>query len=313
MSSFRHDLSLRPDAPPTRRARIFNTIIRNSGRRLWASSASTDDGLVRFRRINAALRSRAPRGVRITPHVFEDFSAEWVRAGETDDGKVVLYLHGGGYFFGSPIMYRGLSWRLSAATRRPVLVLDYRLAPENTPADALEDAVTAYDFLLAMGYAAQDVVVGGDSAGGHLALSLLHALKRRGSELPSAVVAISPWADLLCASDSHTANADGDHVIPAVKLKWLGEQFCKAAAEGDPLFDPVHGDYKGFPPLMLISSSTEILRDDARNVAARAAAAGVEVVHREWNDQAHVFPVFADYVPEGKAAIADIAEFLRSR
>ncbi|WP_123661800.1 alpha/beta hydrolase fold domain-containing protein [Actinocorallia herbida] len=313
MTTFRHDLALSPDAPPSRQARIFNTIIRNSGRRLWAASASTDAGLIRFRKINSALRTRAPKGVRISPHEFPAFSAEWVRAGEVDESKVVLYLHGGGYFFGGPTMYRGLSWRLSAAAKRPVLVLDYRLAPEHTPSDALEDALTAYDALIAMGHAPQDVTVGGDSAGGHLALSLLHALKRRGSELPGTVVAISPWVDLLCTADSHTANAASDHVIPAVKLKWLGERFCEAAASGDPLFDPVHGDYTGFPPLLLISSTTEILRDDAHTVASRAKEAGVEVVHREWTGQAHVFPVFADYIPEGKAAIADIGEFLRSR
>ncbi|MCD0447905.1 alpha/beta hydrolase [Actinocorallia sp. API 0066] len=310
---FRQLTAVTPRTPPSLQTRIFNGLIRRTGRRLWAASASTDAGLRTFRREISVLRTRVPAGVTLRPMEFPAFSAEWVRARGADDSKVVLYFHGGGYFFGNPVMYRGFSWRLSAATGRPVVMVDYRLAPEHRPADALEDALTAYDFLIGMGYAPSDIVVGGDSAGGHLALSVMHTLKRRGDELPAASVAISPWTDLLCTGASHTQCAESDHLIPAAKLKWLGTSFCADAAPDDPLFDPVRGDLTGFPPLLVVSSDTEILRDDSRDLVARAGKAGVDVTHREWNDQAHVFPVFADYVPEAKAAIADIGAFLRSR
>ncbi|MEO3782468.1 alpha/beta hydrolase fold domain-containing protein [Actinocorallia sp. B10E7] len=316
--AFRRALALRPDAPPSRRARLLGTAVRLSGKRLWAGTPDTPAGLVRFRRTTelAARALRTPAGVRFLQEDFGLFSGEWVRAGRragSDEKKVVLYLHGGGYFFGGPGLYRGLSWRLSAATRRPVLMVDYRLAPEHTPADALTDALLAYDALLARGHLPQDIAVAGDSAGGHLALSLVHALKRRGTPLPGAVVAISPWADLLCAAESHRSNELSDHLIPAVKLAWLGGVFCDGAPEDSPLFDPARGDYAGFPPLLLISSTTEILRDDARLVARLASSAGAEVVHHEWIGQVHVFPVFADFVPEAKAALRSIGEFLTSR
>ncbi|WP_106402990.1 alpha/beta hydrolase fold domain-containing protein [Actinocorallia populi] len=313
--AFREALALRPDTPPSRRARLTGLAVRLGGRRAWAATPDTPDGLRRLRRrVELAGRAmRTPPGVRVDREDFGLFSGEWVRAGRPDEKKVILYLHGGAYFFGGPALYRGFSWRLSAATRRPVLMADYRLAPEHTPADALTDALLAYDALLARGHRPQDITVAGDSAGGHLALGLVHALKRRGTPLPAAVVALSPWADLRCTADSHRSNELSDDLLPAAKLAWLGGHFCAGAPDDDPLFDPVRGDYTGFPPLLLISSSTEILRDDARLVAKLAAAAGAEVEHHEWIGQVHVFPVFADFVPEAKAALRRIGEFLTPR
>jgi len=307
-------IALEPQDGPTPQARMAGRFIRMFGKSAWQYGPDGDAGLVRLQRATALLSRLqfVPPGVTITPEdIGRPSGSEWVRAGMPDERKVLLYLHGGGYFFGSPRLYRPFNWRLSAATGRPVFALDYRLAPEHTPADALQDALDAYDFLLKRGYRAEDVVVGGDSAGGHLTLALLLALKKEGRPLPRAAICLSPWADLLCTADSHRVNRHSDVLIPADKLAWLGRRFCAGKKEDDPLFSPVRGDLTGLPPLMLIASTTEILRDDSREVARRARAAGVEVVHQEWSGQAHVFPVFADYIPEGKAAFRHMAEFLR--
>lgn len=307
-------IALGPDSPPTPQSRIVNRILRVTMRRLLERSEG-DAGMVRARRSIevAGLAVRVPRGVRVARQDFGRFGGEWVRAGAVDEQRPFLYLHGGGYFFGGPRLFRGLSWRLSAATRRPVLLPDYRLAPEHTPADALADALAAFESLVERGHSAHEIVVGGDSAGGHLVLALVHSLKRRGEPLPGAVVAISPWADLTCAGDSITLNDGTEYMLPAPAMAGLGGSFCGHLAEDDPIHDPVRADYTGFPPIMLISSSTEALRDDARLVARLASEAGVEVVHQEWNDQAHVFPVLAEFIPEGKAAFRHVAEFLRAR
>lgn len=307
-------IALGPDSAPTPQSRVVNRVLQTTMRRLLEHSES-DAGMVRARRIieTAGLAIRVPRGVEVAHQDFGRFGGEWVRARGVDGKRPFLYLHGGGYFFGSPRLFRGFSWRLSAATRRPVLLPDYRLAPEHTPADALADAVAAYEFLLACGHSADEIVVGGDSAGGHLVLALVHSLKRRGEPLPKAVVAISPWADLNCAGESITVNDRTEYMLPAPAMGRLGGSYCGHLAADDPIHDPVRADYTGFPPLMLVSSSTEALRDDARLVARLASEAGVEVVHQEWNDQVHVFPVLADFIPEGKAAFRHIAEFLRAR
>jgi acetyl esterase/lipase len=301
-------LSLEPGGLPSRQARIANRVIRTTMRTVWAAAPNNDAGLRTVRWAAARLPSLVPSGVKIVPESFGAFSGEWVRAGKINDNQVFLYLHGGGYFFGSPKTYRGLSWRLSAATRRAVLMVDYRLVPEHTPADALADALVAYEALLARGFQPKNIVVGGDSAGGHLALALLHTLKGRGLPQPSAAVVISPWADIACAAESHQLNERTDHLIPAAKLAWLGKKYLEADGALDA---PITGDYRGLPRLMVISSGSEILRDDARTVARLAADAGIEVVHQEWEGLVHVFPAFADFIPEGKAAFRHIADFLR--
>ncbi|MFB4312871.1 alpha/beta hydrolase [Actinomadura sp. 21ATH] len=306
-------LALEPGGPPSLQARIVGRILRSAIMTAWNSLPDTDAGLRRFQRGNdlfARVQS-VPRGVAVARTDLGTCEAEWVRAGAPDERKVFLYLHGGGYFFGSARLYRPSSWRLSAATGRPVLVPDYRLVPDHTPADALEDAVGAYDFLLRSGYAPDDIVVGGDSAGGHLALALLLKLKERGTGLPAAAVCLSPWVDLLCESDSHRLNARSESIIPARKLAWLGRRFCAGKAKEDPVFAPLHGDLSGLPPLLLVASGSEILRDETRDLAERARAAGVRAVYQEWDGLMHVFTVFADFVPEGKAAFRHIAEFLR--
>jgi acetyl esterase/lipase len=306
-------LALEPGGPPTVSARIANRVIRGTLKATWSALPSTPDGMLRLRRLTSlGPPARLRRGVEIIPEQIGEFSGEWVRAGNPDESKVFLYLHGGGYFFGSAMLYRELTWRLAAATARPVLAIDYRLAPEHTPADALEDAVTAYRYLLDEGYPADNIVVGGDSAGGHLALALLLALRDSGTPLPRAAVVFSPWADLTCQAESHTLNRRTDAMIPAGKLAWAGSVYCEGKKDTDPLHAPARGDYTGLPPLLLISSDSEILRDDSRDVAARARAAGVAVVHHEWDGLVHVFARFADWIPEGKAAYRHIAEFLHT-
>jgi acetyl esterase/lipase len=301
-------LALEPGGPPTPQARAVSQVLRALLKTPWQYGPAGEAGLRFMERITRHVPGFVPRGV-VIDHVE---SGEWVRAGVPDERKAFLYFHGGAYHFGSPTMYRPLTWRLSAATSRPVLAVDYRLAPRHTPSDALTDARAAYDSLLAQGLAGRDIVIGGDSAGGHLALALLHALKAAGRPLPAAAIVLSPWADLLCRADSHVVNARSDRVLPAARLAWTGEYYCGDRGRDDPLFAPINGDYTGLPPLMLISSDAEILRDDARRVAALARQAGVRVVHQEWRGLVHVFPEFADYIPEGKAAFRHMADFLRT-
>ena len=309
-------LALEPGGPPSAQARLACQVVKAVVKGGWASISDTDEGLLRFQRMTDAFShvQTVPPGVALAAEDLGTCGAEWVRAGSPDERKVFLYLHGGAYFFGSPRLYRPSTWRLSAATGRPVLALDYRRAPQHTPYDALDDAVAAYDFLLGNGYAPSDIVIGGDSAGGHLGLALLLALKRRGTGLPAAAVFLSPWVDFLCEADSHRLNARSEAVIPPGKLAWLGRRFSEGASEDDPLLAPRRAgasDLEGMPPMLLIASGSEILRDETRELAERSKAAGVRAVYQEWDGLMHVFTQFADFIPEGKAAFRHIAAFLR--
>lgn len=300
-----------PGDAASAQARLLNAVIRPALKWVWAASPDSPRSLAAVRRVvDAASRRPVPRQVRIERVRTDAVRGEWVRAGRVAEGRAFLYLHGGGYFFGSRRMYRPLTWRLAAATERPVLAIDYRLMPEHTLDDARADAVAAYEALLAQGYAAEDLVIGGDSAGGHLTLVTLMALRDAGLPLPRAAVVLSPWADLSGAPPSRWINRRRDALIPAAKLAWLGAYYAEGRDPRDPMLSPVHGDYTGLPPLLVIYSGSEILADDARRVAERARDCGVDVTVRRWDGVVHAFPVFADILPEGRAALRHIARFL---
>jgi monoterpene epsilon-lactone hydrolase len=305
------DVAIEPGGPPTVEARIAGIAIRMALKWVWAISPDGPAGLSALRKVVESLGRRPiPRGVRIERVDLGRFSGEWVRAGEVREDLAFLYLHGGGYFFGSRRVFRPLTWRLSAATRRPVLAIDYRLAPEHTLDDAREDAVAAYQALLARGFAPGSITVGGDSAGGHLTLVTLLTLRERGLALPGAAVCLSPWADMAAGAPSRWINRRKDPLVPAAKLAWLGTYYARGRDLADPMLSPVNADYTGLPPLMVIYSGSEVLADDATRVAARARAAGVEVTLQRWEGLMHAFPVFADLIPEGRAAFRHIARFV---
>lgn len=250
-----------------------------------------------------------PAHVGVAPARFTACGGEWVRAGQgLDERKVLLYFHGGGYFACSPRTHRPITWRLSVTARRPVLALDYRQGPVHPLSASLNDAVEAYTCLLDRGYGPGDVLLAGDSAGGHLTLATLLALRDRSLPVPAAAICLSPWADL--TDVPRRANRWQDPMLPEGRIRWLARRWTAGLDARDPLVSPVLGDYTGLPPLMIVTGSTEVLRDEGRRVALRARQAGVPVTYEEWPRMPHVFPILADVLPEARLAFRHMAGFL---
>src|SRR5438477_10440 len=113
---------------------------------------------------------------------FSGVPAEKITPSAAAPGKALLYLHGGGHMYGSIRSHRSFVSRLAVAARVTAFHIDYRLAPEHPYPAALEDALKAYRQILSMGFASDDIVVGGESAGGNLAVALV--LKVRDESLP---------------------------------------------------------------------------------------------------------------------------------
>ena len=223
---------------------------------------------------------------------------------------VVLHLHGGAYFVGSSDAYRPFAANLALATGARVAVLDYRLAPEAPFPAATEDALNAYRALLNQGVPAQQVVISGDSAGGNLALVTLQNIREAGLPTPAGCVLLSPWTDLTGSGESVASNARVEAMLPAARIAEAAHLYAGNTDLRDWRVSPLFGNYKGLPPLMIHVGAEEILRDDARRVAECAKEAGVEVSLKEWPSAPHVFPIFADLVPEGRAAIAEMARWI---
>jgi len=237
--------------------------------------------------------------------------AEWIGAG---DGPVVVYVHGGGYCIGSLDSHRSMLTHLASAVAGRVLAVDYRLAPEHPFPAALDDACAAYRWVVAGGADPAQVVIAGDSAGGGLTLATLVALRDAGDPLPAAGVCLSPWADLTQSGATMSEKADVDPMVHAEDLaRWAAAYAGSDHDPGSSGLSPLFADLSGLPPLLVEVGTAEVLLDDARRLAERARAAGVDVTLFEGEDLIHVWHFFAGAVPEADEGIDRIARFIGER
>ncbi|NMC52833.1 MAG: alpha/beta hydrolase [Chloroflexi bacterium] len=262
----------------------------------------------RLRQERSARLFRIPKGINLQQINIQGILAEWIACPNAKNG-VILYLHGGAYALGSINVHREWLSRLALVTRLKVLAINYRLAPENPFPAALEDAVTAYRWLLAQGFAASDLVVAGDSAGGGLALSTLVSLRDAGDALPACLVCISPWVDLTLAGDSIHANAAVDPILNADILESYAKLYTGSSQTDNPLISPLFADLNGLPPVLIHAGTNEILLDDANCLFAAAQRAGVDVHLETWEGLFHVFQIVA-FIPETKQSLDHISKFI---
>ncbi|HKF19203.1 MAG TPA: alpha/beta hydrolase [Candidatus Dormibacteraeota bacterium] len=254
----------------------------------------------------------SPSDIKTQPVTADGVPAEWVYAPSADVGRAVLYLHGGGYVLGSIDTHRALAGRISRAAQARVLLVDYRLAPEHPFPAALDDSLAAYRWMLADGANPARVVLGGDSAGGGLAVATLVAIKDARLPMPAAAVCISPWVDLECVGDSMTTRTTVDPWIDREYLTRKAALYLAGKHPHTPLAAPVYADLRGLPPLLIQVGTAEILLDDSKRLAERARRAGVDVVLETWEGMIHGWHAFAEALDEGQLAIDRLGEFIRA-
>jgi epsilon-lactone hydrolase len=234
---------------------------------------------------------------------------EYITTPASRPDRHVLFLHGGGYVSGSPVLYRHFTWRIATAARARVLAVDYRVAPEHPFPAALDDALAAYRWLIAGMAHPQRTAVMGDSAGGGLALALLLRLRDARIELPAAAVALSPWTDLALTGASLALNVKSDPMLNAADAHLFADCYLAGADPRNPYASPLYGNPAGLPPTLIHVGSDEILRDDAVRMAAVLQAAGCRVEIEVWPRMPHVWHLFAPVLPEARQAIANIGAF----
>ncbi|MHB8499367.1 MAG: alpha/beta hydrolase [Candidatus Acidiferrales bacterium] len=255
-------------------------------------------------------RYTAPAAAHISPAQVGGVPGEWVQA-DSSAKMVLLYLHGGGYFGCSAQSHRPITVGFALQGFR-VLAPNYRLAPENQFPAAVDDAVAAYRGLLSEGYSPERIVIGGDSAGGGLALSLLLALRDRGIPLPAGAALFSPWTDLAATGESIRTNADrcamfhGPDIGPSARY-YLGETDPR-----NPLASPLYAELAGLPPLLIHVGANEALRDDSTRLAERARTAGVRVELKIWPVVPHAWQLAPHRIPEARQSLSESAAFLRA-
>ncbi|MFB6372422.1 MAG: alpha/beta hydrolase [Bradymonadaceae bacterium] len=223
--------------------------------------------------------------------------------------RAIVYLHGGGYVFGSTNTHADLLTRLTRRLDAPVLGVNYSLCPESSLDDAVDDVISVIRTLVDHGWSPQRLALAGDSAGGGLAVSSAVALRDGAGPLPAALGLLSPWADLRCDGDSYGENADTDYMTREMVAE-IAERVCHDRPLDHPVASPVCDDLEDLPPTLIHAGGAEVLLDDARRLSSRLENVGVDVTCRVWPEMVHVFHSFSRVLPPADTALDEFAAFL---
>jgi epsilon-lactone hydrolase len=254
-----------------------------------------------------------PDDVRVTEVDAGGVPAHWLAAPGADTGRVLLFLHGGGFELGSLRSDGELAARLGRASGMRVLFPEYRLAPEHPFPAAIDDVLAAWRWLRTdQGLGARSIAVAGDSAGGGLAVALLVATRDAGETLPAAATLMSPTVDLTSSGASMTERVDQDPFSTPALLRQLASDYLAGADPKTPVASPLFASLSGLPPLLVLVGTADLLLSDSERLAAAATEAGVDVTLEIGEGLPHVYPIMLG-TPEAAEATEQIGKFLRAR
>jgi monoterpene epsilon-lactone hydrolase len=239
--------------------------------------------------------------------------AMWAIPKGCADDRVALCTHGGGYVVGSMYTHRKLFGHLAKTIGCKALIVDYRCAPEHTHPAQVDDAVTAYKWLLDEGYKPGHICTTGDSAGGALSTSVLLGIRDKGLPLPVGAMPMSPWYDPEGTGATITSNADKDCLVKAEVLKGMASTFLGDASPKDPLANLLCADLKGLPPIYIQVGGDEALLDDSLRFETKAKASGLDIKVDVFPEMQHVFQFMAGRAPEADDAIAKMAAWIKPK
>jgi acetyl esterase/lipase len=235
--------------------------------------------------------------------------------------KIVYYIHGGNYVKGLTSTYESLVYPLcDISDDILVVLLDYSLAPDFKYPIQLKEALDVWNELIKE-YKPEDIIIGGDSSGGHLALSLIEKLKNDKNESPKAAFFISPWTDMTCSGNSYFTNyqkdvilGDPNNPLTKEKLEELKHSemfsFLGNTDRNDPYISPLFGDYTTFPSSLFIVGDNEMLLDDTLNIVEKIKENGNDVKLYKKEGMSHNFPLYLNFMQDGFEAFITIKDFI---
>jgi len=253
--------------------------------------------------------AKPPRGVAFERFRIGTFEAAWLTPDGADKDRVLLYLHGGGYLLGSIDSHRHAVSRFAARANMRALLIDYRLAPEHPFPAGLEDAVSAWRWLLDQGFDPSRMAIAGESAGGGLTMATLLSLRDRELPTPGAAAVLSPWVDLTMSGSTLSSN-DRFDFVPEHVLRRYARKYAGETNREHPLLSPVLGELHDLPPLLIQAGGAETLLDDSRRLHATAERSGTDAELRVYPDMIHAF-MLMPHMPRYREALEDLAAHLR--
>jgi len=251
-----------------------------------------------------------PKDVVIERFKIGNVPAEWISVPGVNEEKVFYNLFGGGYIMGTLKSRRIIPYHISRAAQIRCLNIEYRLAPEYPFPAALDDSIESYKWLISEGFDPKKIIIGGESAGGGLAIAILLKLKELQIPLPAAGVLMSPWADLTGSGESIIRNQKFEPLIKDGLVN-MAKLYAQKEPLNSPLISPVFADLKGLPPLLIQAGGIEALVDDSNKLAERAKKDGVKVKLEVYENMTHVFQNFGEELSESRKAFESVNEFIQ--
>jgi monoterpene epsilon-lactone hydrolase len=237
----------------------------------------------------------------------------WARMPGTSAERIIFYLHGGAYVVGSAAGWCGFVAALSQAADAKVLLIDYRLAPENPHPAAVDDAVTAYRWLVSSSSPPALITVAGESAGAGLTVAMLIALHDAADDMPAAAVLISPWVDMSLSGASFDERAAHDPFVSRPGLEMNADAYLQGQDAHIPTASPLFADLTGLPPTLILVGTNDALLDDSTRLAHRARDAGGDVTLNVVDEMYHMWPMMHSVLPEARDAVHEFGQFVRTR
>ncbi len=255
-------------------------------------------------------------------NVDEDFSVEslaskanepkgeWHIIKDIKSDMTILYLHGGGYAFNSEIS-KNFARMLAGLLEIKLFALAYRLTPEHPHPAQLDDAIAAYKFLISNGTNPKKIVLIGDSAGGHLTLMLIQALKQSKLPQPALAICISPWTDIKQRGKSFYENDKYDLVqgYMAIKFgKWLqgGTKYTHQS------LSPIYHDFSNLCPIYIQAGGKEVMVDMIREFASKLEQQNVDLTLDVWPQMIHNFQFHGNSHPDSKDAFIQMSKAIKN-
>jgi acetyl esterase/lipase len=276
----------------------------------WDETTSIPDFRELCETSNQRMANKLPAGLEVTAFSLAGMKAEWLTPAGADKDKVILYMIGGGYVSGTCSDHRTMVAKVAQTSGIAVLMFDHRLAPEDPYPAALEDALTAYEWLLEEGFAPKNIVIMGESAGGGLCLATLLALRDQNIPLPAGGVALSPWTDLKLTGESYRTKANVC-ISPPGMSRVCSRYYIGEHDPAEPWISPFYGDLRGLPALFISVGEYETMLDDSTRFAAKARSAGVDTTLVVGEKMVHCYPLMAPMFPEASQALDEICAFIK--
>jgi acetyl esterase/lipase len=261
------------------------------------------------------LTAREPEGVTYREVDAGGVPGIWCEPVDANTDYVLLHGHAGGSVLSSAFVDRKLAGHIAKAAGAPVLVLDFRRAPEHKYPAQVDDAEAGFNWLLSEGYEPGNIVTIGHSIGGFIAVALALRLRDKKQPLPGAIVSISPWCDLEIANETITANAGTDKILSKELLEffrdaWIGGTGIEFT---DTRINLNRADLSGLPPTLVSWGTYEVLAGEDEEFAARVKDAGIDTATVVVPGGQHSYVYGAGRIPEVDAAIAQIGAWVREK